>query len=443
MGRRLNILILYVSNQYPLRVTLWDQLYSFRRYSDHNCFYLNFTVRRVPWYLKYVKFDLIVFAHLFLSTRVVKEWFEEPLKRAQEVKSIDAVKIVFPQDEYLCTDVLQDFITEFDIDCIFSLAPKSEWPKIYDRIDPANVKISNVLAGYLDDSTLSRIDRLAREAPPRDLDIGYRTWRAAPNLGRHGFLRQEIADVFQERTPQHNLRIDISTRREDTLVGDDWYRFLLRCKYAISVEGGASILDRDGSIQRKTEDYLSQKPDASFDEVESACFPALDGGLRYVAISPRHLEACATRTCQVLVEGEYDGVLVPNRHYLELKRDFSNIESILEAIKRDDLRDEITENAYRDIVESGRYTNRSFVELVLRQSIPDLEEGSVEGSGWLSALIYRWMRLSDAIGWVQVALNLYSFGAQARNKSRRLLVALFSEETVASLIRRFRQSRST
>ena len=164
---------------------------------------------------------------------------------------------------------------------------------------------------------------------------------------------------------------------------------------------------------------------------------------RYVAISPRHLEACATRTCQVLVEGEYDGVLVPNRHYLELKRDFSNIEEVLEAIKRDDLRDEITENAFRDIVESGRYTNRSFVDVVLRGSIPDLEEESVKSSGWLSALIYQWMRLSDAIGWVQVALNLYSFGAQARNKSRRLLVALFSEETVASLIRRFRQSRST
>jgi hypothetical protein len=73
MSRRLNILILYVSNQYPMRATLWDQLYCFRRYSDHNCFYLNFTVRRVPWYLKHVKFDLIVFGTLFLATRAVAQ----------------------------------------------------------------------------------------------------------------------------------------------------------------------------------------------------------------------------------------------------------------------------------------------------------------------------------------------------------------------------------
>src|SRR6185295_11546416 len=67
MNRRLNILIIYTSNQYPMRVTLWDELYSFRHYSDHNCFYLNLSVRRVPWYLKRIKFDLIVFGTLFLA----------------------------------------------------------------------------------------------------------------------------------------------------------------------------------------------------------------------------------------------------------------------------------------------------------------------------------------------------------------------------------------
>lgn len=441
MTRRLNILILYVSNQYPMRATLWDQLYCFRRYSKHNCFYLNFTVRRVPWYLKHVKFDLIVFGTLFLATRAVDEWFSDPRERAQPLKSFEAVKIVFPQDEYLRTDVLNDFINEFSIDRIFSLSPKTEWTKIYDRIDASKIKLSSVLAGYLDDATVERIEGLAREGAPRDIDLGYRTWRAAPNLGRHGFLRQQIAEVFQAEAPKHNLQTDISTRREDTLWADAWYKFLLRCKYTISVEGGATVLDRDGSIQRNTERYLAEHPDASFDEVEQECFPGLDGGLHYVAISPRHLEACATRTCQVLVEGEYNGVLVPGRHYLELKRDFGNLEEVLDAIKQDKLRDEITDHAYRDIVASGNYTYRSFVEQVLRESVPETQKSSAESSGWLSAVIYHWMRLSDFVAWVQVALNLHSFGAQARNKTRRLLAAVFSEETVASLLKKFRGSQ--
>lgn len=441
MTRRLNILILYVSNQYPMRATLWDQLYCFRRYSDHNCFYLNFTVRRVAWYLKHVKFDLIIFGTLFLATRAADEWFSDPRERAQPLKSFEAVKIAFPQDEYLRTGVLADFINEFSLDWIFSLSPKTEWSKIYDRLDMSKVKLSHVLAGYLDDATVERIERLAREGAPRDIDLGYRTWRAAPNLGRHGFLRQQIAEVFQAEAPKHNLQTDISTRKEDTLWADAWYKFLLRCKYTISVEGGATVLDRDGSIQQKTESYLAEHPDASFDEVEQACFPGLDGGLRYVAISPRHLEACATRTCQVLVEGEYNSVLVPGRHYLELKRDFSNLEEVLDNIKQDNLRQEITEHAYRDIVASGNYTYRSFVDQVLRESVPETQRAARENSGWSSALIYHWMRISDFVAWVQVALNLHSFGAQARNKTRRLLAAVFSEETVVSLLKRFRQKR--
>lgn len=442
MTRRLNILILYVSNQYPMRATLWDQLYCFRRYSNHHCFYLNLSVRRVPWYLKKVKFDLIVFGTLFLATRATDEWFLDPRTRAQPLKSFDAVKIAFPQDEHLRADVLADFINEFSINWVFSLSPRSEWPKIYDRIDGDNVKISGVLAGYLDDSTVARIEKLAGENLPRDIDLGYRTWRAAPNLGRHGFLRQQIAEVFAAAAPKHNLRIDISTRKEDTLWADAWYKFLLRCKYTISVEGGATVLDRDGSIQRRTAEYLAENPESSFDQVEAACFPGLDGGLRYVAISPRHLEACVTRTCQILVEGQYNDVLVPGRHYIELKRDFSNFAEILEIVKQDKLRPEITRNAYRDIVESGNYTYRSFVDQVLRESVPNLQQEAAARSGSWSSLIYHWMRVSDLLAWVQVALSFHSFGAQARNKTRRLLAALFSEETVASLLRKFRQTGS-
>jgi hypothetical protein len=217
MSRRLNILILYVSNQYPMRATLWDHLYCFRRYSDHNCFHLNFTVRRVPWYLKHVKFDLIVFGTLFMATRATDEWFCDPRDRARPLKSFDAVKVVFPQDEYLRTDTLADFINEFSIDFVFSLSPKSEWPKIYDSVDTTKVKLSQVFAGYLDDSTVARIEGLARAGAPRDIDLGYRTFRAAPNLGRHGFLRQQIAEAFQAAAPKHNLQTDISTPRRHAL----------------------------------------------------------------------------------------------------------------------------------------------------------------------------------------------------------------------------------
>ncbi len=103
----------------------------------------------------------------------------------------------------------------------------------------------------------------------------------------------------------------------------------------------------------------------SFDELEAKCFPGRDGELALFAISPRHLEACATRTVQILVEGSYSGVLQPGVHYLELKRDLSNLDAVLETVAAEDSR-EIAERAYADIVASGRFTYRRLVEDVER-----------------------------------------------------------------------------
>ena len=82
------------------------------------------------------------------------------------------------------------------------------------------------------------------------------------------------------------------------------------------------------------------------------------------------MESCATRTCQILVEGDYNGILKAGEHYLELKKDFSNFEEILDTIKQDDLRIQIVDRAYRDVVQSGLYSYRNFVETILRPVLP-------------------------------------------------------------------------
>ena len=54
---------------------------------------------------------------------------------------------------------------------------------------------------------------------------------------------------------------------------------------------------------------------------------------RLFTVTPRHFEAIITKTCQVLLEGHYKGVLVPERHFIPLKPDWSNLEHILEKLK--------------------------------------------------------------------------------------------------------------
>jgi hypothetical protein len=114
-------------------------------------------------------------------------------------------------------------------------------------------------------------------------------------------------------------------------------------------------------VRASTESFLQSNPAASFEDVESACFPGRDGELDCRALSPRHLEACATRTAQILVEGEYNGLLKPGFHYFAVKSDFSNLQDVLDGIGDETRRLEVVERAYRDIVQSGMGSYRMFV----------------------------------------------------------------------------------
>ncbi|MCE9553390.1 MAG: hypothetical protein K8T91_08445, partial [Planctomycetes bacterium] len=161
------------------------------------------------------------------------------------------------------------------------------------------------------------------------------------------------------------------------------------------------ILDRNGSIKSCTEDLLTRRPEATFEEIEQTCFPGLDGSLKLVALSPRHLEACATRTCQVLVEGHYNGILKPGRHYLELKRDFSNLDEVLAVLKRDDQRREIVETAYREIVAAADCGYPKFVQEILDATLADRP---ASGGGDDCERLYDRATREDRRSWRKVRL---------------------------------------
>jgi hypothetical protein len=363
-----NILVVYVLRQHPLRATIRDHLYAFDRYSSGQTAYLNLAVRRkIPSWVHRVKWDLVVFHTSYLATyRWTPDGAPWLRQRSAPLRGLGRVRVALPQDDFLRSDLVADVMEELGVDHVFTPVPPSEHQKVYGRMDLDRVRFHVGLTGYLDDDEVARMIQITEEVGEegRDLDVGYRAWHAAKWLGRHGLLKTEIARRFAEEGPKHGLKVDISTKDGDTFYGDDWSRFMARSKYTIGVEGGASILDRDGSLRVAVYDYELDHPDATFAEVEAACFPGRDGELKLFAVSPRHLEACVSRTCQVLVRGDYNGVLQADRHYIALEPDFSNLDEVLETMKRDDRRAEIAEAAFEDVVRGGRWTYRGFVESV-------------------------------------------------------------------------------
>jgi hypothetical protein len=372
-----------------------EMLYSFERWSAARCFYLNAAVRRLPRWMGHVDFDLIVFDPLFLLSRWFPELFSRLCRRIAPLRQWPAARVALPQDEHLATPALNWFIGEFGIDHVFSCAGESEWPRIYAEVDFARVGFTRVLPGYLEDATVARIDRLAAQESGRPVDIGYRARPGYAWTGRHGQLKSAIATAVKRAAAGTGLNLDISIDEADTLYGDAWLEFLLRCKYTIGVEGGSSILNASRQTVSDIMNYTRAHPESPPEVIEARFLRGMEGTVALRAISPRHLEACATRTCQVLVEGDYSGVLRAGEHYIPVRPDFSNLEEVIATIVRDDHRDRLTTVAYRDVVASGAFSYQAFVRDVERAAL-GAPLPSV-GASALTLALYAWSRAAHRV----------------------------------------------
>lgn len=391
------ILVLYHAKRSPLRASVRDHLYAFGRYSGRPCIYVNLAVRSLPP-LKSLGIQAVVFHTILLAQRWHPPTFRRLVARLQPLRGLDCHKVAIPQDDYIHTTALRDFIRDFAVDRVLSCAPESEWPTIYGDLVDGPTRFTRVLPGYLEPTTLRRIARVQPSVGARTIDIGYRAWRPDYSLGRHALQKAQVGEAFASAAAEGGLRADISLRDEDTILGDDWYRFMLRCRWMIGVEGGASLLDPDGSVRERTAAFRAKNPAASFEEVEAACFPGLDGSINLVSISPRHLEACATGTAQVLVAGSYNGILEPELHYIPVRPDLADVPDVIGRLHDDVLRDRIAARAYADIVASGRYEYAAFV----RESLSDIQPLATRSQGVAARFALRWEQSLDRPTWVWV-----------------------------------------
>ncbi len=381
------------------RPTYTSHLSSFRRFSDHQCFYLNTAVPKVPGYLLDLDFDLVIFHYAFLAVRQVPDIFATEMERIAFVSKLNCPKAIVPHDEQAHADLLNEVVNRFGVTHIFTPASEPQWPQIYRDVDFERVVFHNVLTGYVDEATVRLTARRAKRHEGRSIDVGYRSWDTWPFYGRHGLLKGEVGAAFKQRAPEYGLVADISSDRRDALLGECWFDFLLDCKYTIGVEGGSSVFDWDGIVAQRTREYLESHENAPFEEVENACFRGLDGEFQYFLLGPRHFEAVMTKTCQVLIEGRYGGALLPGVHYIELKRDFSNLDEVLGLMKRDHLRGEMVERAYRDIVASGDWSYRALADLVFSSMLASENSDLLARPSAGSRLLLVWNRVGTSHAW--------------------------------------------
>jgi hypothetical protein len=351
--------------------------YNAALYAPSPSWEINDIPQHVPLEFQHSNFDAVILFDTFLEYRYTpSSYFYKIKKHFNWVGKMDCLKIAMPQDEYDHSDLLDEWLFDWGISVIFSNFDETYRHLLYPILQN-KAMFYKCFTGYVDDTIIrGNADKLLPIAK-RKYDIIYRASKLPYWFGNQGQLKYQIGDVVADRAGKHGLYINISTRPQDTILGDKWLDFLASGKTVLGCESGSSVLDRRGEIQSQIRNLLHKNPRLTFTEV-SEHMPAGWDDYNFYAISPRHFEAISTKTCQVLIEGHYDDVLTANRHYIPLKRDYSNLDEILEKLKDGSYIQDIIEKAYQDICLSGLY-NYKTLSSKIEQAIINHEKKLLSG----------------------------------------------------------------
>src|SRR5581483_3784877 len=176
----------------------------------------------------------------------------------------------------------------------------------------------------------------------KDVDVGFIGDIYWPFIGDRE--RTDIIEWFERNGAAHGLNCDI---RKARLPRDEWNRFLNRCKALIGAESGTYYLNERGKLLDRARAYnLFENRAASFEDVFDRFFRDQVPEVSGKCISSRHFEPIGTKTCQILLEGHYNGILTADRHYISVKKDFSNIEDVVARFGDRGYREEMVEETY-------------------------------------------------------------------------------------------------
>jgi hypothetical protein len=361
------LLVLYMCRPHEgLRGAVRDHLHALDGGPERIVYHNSFTDS--PRVVRGLEFDGVVLHTTFLCDR----WgdrFRTVRRRYAWVADLPCTKVALPQDEYSHSDLLDEWLAELGVEAVFTNFGEDVRQTLYPTLHQ-QARFHFALTGYIDEAMVRRCTTRVRPIAERPLDIVYRAKHLPYWLGSHGQMKHRIGEIVASRAPEHDLVTDISTRPEDTILGEGWEEFLTSGRVGIGVESGSSVLDRRGEIKARVRTLLAAKPGLSFEEVARELPDGWDSW-RFFAISPRHLEAVVTKTAQVLIEGSYSGVLEPGRHYIPLRRDLSDLDEVLDQLHDHRLLQETADRAYEEIYVRGAYRYRDLAAAIWEA----LEEG--------------------------------------------------------------------
>ncbi|MDY7034891.1 MAG: hypothetical protein SV375_01840 [Thermodesulfobacteriota bacterium] len=351
------ILLLYHHPVLASAPTIMEHVNAFSRHSKFKVWKVN-TELGFPKGLNDIRFQILVLHYTLFGSYPYKlnDKFIHFIK-----ENGSTYKIAFFQDEYRYCQQRFRFINQHNIDCVYTLLKPQYFNQVYRKYTSIS-KIVHTIPGYVSEDLIQLSHKMTKPNHERQIDVGYRARPLEFYMGKGGQEKTEIAYGFHEREDGLGLQLDIRTDEKARIYGRKWYQFLTKCRAVLGVESGISIFDLEDKVRLRCEEIMVKDPNISFKEISKRVLAQWENNIYYRTISPRHFEAAALKVCQILFEGEYSGIMKPLVHYIPLKKDFSNFRDVIIKFENINVRHHFTENAYRDLIVSGQYSYKKFIE---------------------------------------------------------------------------------
>lgn len=281
----------------------------------------------LPNNLEKIEFDLIFVSSTFIAKIAHPKFLRKIERDYAFLKSKYSLVVAFPQDDYWCQQERDHWYTNY-VDVLVSVFDQSQWNLLYPQYLKTKKPILRGHTVYLTDKLISKC-QLYRNAN-KEFDIVYRT-RGAPSFpNKLGDIKYKLGDLFLNKLTR-NLNLNFSNKSVDILFGDDWLKFLSKSKAVLGSNSGSSVIVENHQHMLEIKRALIKGHRSS---KNSEVIKNLISQEHFLTdISPRNIEAALLGTLQILLPGPYGGILEPGRDYIELKDDFSNVNTIVEILE--------------------------------------------------------------------------------------------------------------
>ena len=330
--------------------TIKDYVEAFGKYSKNN-------IIVTDWVRLRLDADIIVL-HYSIMHGILFPHTRDLLNRyIYHLNNFRGKIVAIIQDEYYDVNQIRTVLKLWNVNLILSCVPKEHHRTVYNTTP--NAKIERVLTGYVPENKIFLKPQPIKE---RKTLIFYRGKNLPYYYGKLGQWKKYIGIKMKNYCEKSGIKnCNIAWDEKDKLFGNDWINAMHSSKVTLATPSGLNVFHYDNKIINICNKM--QRSGIPYEIVEKQC-NLQDGPIPMGQVSPKMFEAAMCGTVLVMYPGTYNGVFKKDIHYIELQPDFSNIEDVMKKIHDNDFLQKMSDRTYKDIVESGKYSYKTFINKV-------------------------------------------------------------------------------